>query len=394
MTQSYPIELQNFGLSTLAELFDDLVIYRHLEPLDRHLSGLKSVYYQIGLSDQRIPRKLESDYAKVALWLLQEAQKQYHSSSLQEILFIGDTLSGDGQAFRNICTLGGLPGTAFIGAEAASEAEEVEVDEETNIYQANRWSSLSQWLAWSLDSGLKLGEGTAVVVDMDKTALGARGRNDKAIDVARLDGLYRTVDSVLGEDFDRELFVKNYNGLNQPKYHGLTEDNQDYLAYICLILNTGLITCDELIKEMQESNLNSFRQFIRWVETKMLGEYRVSENVRQAHEAMITSVRAGDPTPFKRFRREEFATTLEHMNNLPDETPPAQRLETEITITQEVREASLWLKDRGCLILSLSDKPDEASCPHKTIHRGKPPIHRAQTHCVGVSIQKELDKLD
>jgi hypothetical protein len=42
-----------------------------------------------------------------------------------------------------------------------------------------------------------------VIIDIDKTAIGAKGRNDKVIDRARLAGIYRTMDSVLGDDFDR-----------------------------------------------------------------------------------------------------------------------------------------------------------------------------------------------
>ena len=388
--QSYPISLQNFGVSTLAELVEDWVIYRSLEPLDRRLRGFKSAYYQMGLDKARIPRKLDPEYAKAAVWFLEQMQAM-RGAELQEILFIGDTLSGDGQAFRNIVSASGLPGSAFIGSERAEEPASFQVEE--GIATANRWSSLVEWLAWNLEQGRSLDRGTGVILDIDKTVLGARGRNDQAIDLARLEGIYRTIDSILGSDFDRELFEQHYHELNQSKYHGLTEDNQDYLAYICLVLNTGMIRYEDLLEEMDKGCLNSFEQFTRWTETLILQGAVRNEAMRQVHEALMASLRQGDPTPFKRFRREEFAATLAHMNNLPDETPAEERLAQEITITQEVREAALWLKERGCLLLSMSDKPDEASVPHRTFHRGMPPIHRAPTHCVGVSIQEELAKL-
>ncbi len=388
--QSYPISLQNFGVSTLAELVEDWVIYRSLEPLDRRLRGFKSAYYQMGLDEARIPRKLDPEYAKVAVWFLERMQAM-RGAELQEILFIGDTLSGDGQAFRNIVTVSGLPGSAFIGSEQAQEPARFQVED--GIATANRWSSLVEWLAWNLEQGRALDRGTGVILDIDKTVLGARGRNDQAIDLARLEGIYRTIDSILGSDFDRELFEQHYHELNQPKYHGLTEDNQDYLAYICLVLNTGMIRYEELLEEMDKGCLNSFEQFTRWTETLILQGAVRNEAMRQVHEALMASLRQGDPTPFKRFRREEFVATLKHMNNLPDDIPAEERLAQEITITQEVREAALWLKERGCLLLSMSDKPDEASVPHRTFHRGMLPIHRAPTHCVGVSIQEELAKL-
>ena len=85
--------------------------------------------------------------------------------------------------------------------------------------------------------------------------------------------------------------------------------------------------------------------------------------------------------------------TLEHMNNLADDVPAEERFSQEICITQEVREAVLWLKARGCLIFSFSDKPDESSIPHVTRHRGKLPIHKEKTHATGVSIADQLRNL-
>jgi len=37
--QSYPLLLENFGLAAMSELFDDWVVYRNLEPVDRRLKG-------------------------------------------------------------------------------------------------------------------------------------------------------------------------------------------------------------------------------------------------------------------------------------------------------------------------------------------------------------------
>jgi hypothetical protein len=390
-TQSYPIALQNFGMGTLADLFGDLVIYRSLEPLDRRLRGFKTAYYQMGLDESPIPRKLNPNYARAALWFLEQVQK-LRGAALNEVLFIGDTLSGDAQAFRNILKISDLPGSAFIATEKAAEPEHHEIME-GNVYFANRWASIADWLAWTLEQGFQIDEGTVVIVDMDKTAIGARGRNDKAIDIARLEGIYRTIDSILGDKFDHELFEKHYNDLNRAKYHPLTEDNQDYLAYICLVLNTGLIRCDELMEKMDKGNINSFEQFIRWVEALMLSGTNKNEALRQVHEAVMASIRVGDPTPFKRFRREEFTSTLRHMGNLPDDVPAEERLSEEITITQEVKESAEWLLGRGCTVLSMSDKPDEASVPHPSFHKGLTPIHKAPTHCVGVSIAEKLRNL-
>jgi hypothetical protein len=391
LAEGYPLVIEDFGLASLSDLFEDRIVYRRLEPIDRGLSGLKSARYNLGLNDIKIPRKVDPEYAKVTLWILERMQEK-RRTTLDEVLFIGDTMSGDGQAFQGIRSLAQRPGAAFIAAEEAEADARHQVDQASGIYQANRWSSLTDFLAWAMDQGLQLGKQSAVVVDIDKTALGARGRNDRVIDKARLLGLYRTVSGVLEDDFNARLFEEHYNKLNRPQYHKVTEDNQDYLAYICLILNTGMIGCQELEDRMQNSSLNSFEQFVRWVEL-LIVQSSVSEVMRQVHLSTMTSVQQGDPTPFKRFRRNEFEATLEHMNNLGDDAPISQRLAEEITITSEVYQTAMWLQKRGCLVMSLSDKPDESSCPDRRYHRGLEAIHQAQTHMVGADIQEQLQAL-
>ena len=101
----------------------------------------------------------------------------------------------------------------------------------------------------------------------------------------------------------------------------------------------------------------------------------------------------GDPTPFKRFRREEFVSTVEHMGQLPDDTPVETLLQQEIALTEEICELSEWLKQRGCLLLSLSDKPDEASCPTPQLATRYTAIHKTETHRVGVAIGDALQAL-
>ena len=391
MVESYPITLENFGLASLSDLFDDRVIYRSLEPIDRRLSGLKSARYQLGLNGTQIPRKLDEAYSKVALFILENAQER-RRAALDEIVFIGDTRSGDAQAFQNLRSLSGRAGTAFIGNEKADLPSADQRDVEGGFFFANRWAGLADWAAWSLEQGLKFDKNTAIVVDIDKTALGARGRNDRTIDAARLKGLFQAAQRTLGDSFDAKLFNQHYELLNRSRYHVITGDNQDYLAYICLILNAGLVQRDDLIERVETESLNSFQHFVRWVET-MIMQGGVSEHVRQLHEAVHTSVQNGDPTPFKSFRRHEFLATLEAMNNLPEDASIEERLSREITITQEVYEVAQWLESRGCLIISLSDKPDESSLPSRPQQREFTPIHRAETHRVGVSIKDQLTAL-
>ncbi|GIV76174.1 MAG: hypothetical protein KatS3mg050_0568 [Litorilinea sp.] len=388
-------ELRNFGRASLYDYFGDLVIYRNLEPVDARLPGLRSAAYRMDLTSDRIPRKLDREYAKAAVWFVEEAQRlRKVSAAIREILFVGDTRLNDGQAYLNMKRLGQWEGSCFIGAERPDEESVVDIDEDERIYVANRWASLGDWVRWLVEEGnFHLDERTVMVVDIDKTALGAKGRNDAVINKARLEGIYRTMDAVLGEDFDQEAFERQYSELNRSRYHFLTEDNQDYLAYICLVLNSGLIGYTEMMEEIQKGSLDNFEQFLRWVDSRMMIRPSSGENVRQVHEAVIASVRNGDPTPFKRFRRQEFICTVNHMGHLSDDSPVDQLLSQEITLTNEICELSSWLAERGCLLLCLSDKPDEASMPDRHDSAELPPVHKAQTHRVGTSIQSVLESL-
>lgn len=385
--------LKNFGRAKLSDIFGDWVIYRNLEPMDKRIPGLKSAAWKMGLTGDHIPRKLDKDYAKAALWFTQEAQRLRNTpTKLQELLFVGDTLTNDGQAYRNLRSQSGWLGACFICSERANQAPAAELDEAGNLYNANRWAGVVSWIEECFRQGFKLDNRTAVIVDIDKTLLGAKGRNDQVIDQARLQGIYRTMDAVLGDGFDRQAFEEQYNELNRTRYHFLTGDNQDYLAYICLVLNTGVIPYAEMLQEIDKKSLDNFEQFVRAVGYRMHSA-GAGEAFRQVHEAVSNSVRLGDPTPFKRFRREEFICTVEHMGQLPDDSPVEKLLKEEITLTEEIWELSEWLKQRGCLLLSLSDKPDEASCPTVQMAARYAPLHKVVTHRVGRPIQNELDQL-
>lgn len=389
-TEAYIIS--NHGRAALADLFDDWVVYRNLEPLDKRVPGFKTASYLMGVSDDHIPRKQEIEYARAAAWIIEKAQAvRGRKRPTAELLFLGDTLFNDGQAFRNMAAVSGWRGACFIGADRTEQEPSFSIDESGLIYNANRWSALAPWLAGVRTNGLYLDERTAVVVDIDKTALGAKGRNDHVIDRARLEGIFRTMTSVLGEEgFNKPRFVEQYNELNRGKYHFLTADNQDYLTYICLVLNTGMVSFDELMAEIDSSSMENFDQFIRWVDSRMMINDPGSETLREVHEAVLSSVRAGDPTPFKRFRRQEFVCTIEHMGFMAEGTPVKELLDSEITLTEEVWQVAAWLKQRGCFLLCLSDKPDEASAPSRGFTADYPPIHRASTHRVGGDLREAL----
>ncbi|MDY7077823.1 MAG: hypothetical protein SXV54_12955, partial [Chloroflexota bacterium] len=218
-------------------------------------------------------------------------------------------------------------------------------------------------------------------VDLDKTALGARGRNDQVINRARVEAVRRTVGDLLGDDFDLGGFQTAYDRFNQTEFHPFTADNQDYLAYVCLILGSGLYALEPLVDEVRAGRLTTFEQFIAGVDDRAI---ELSTDLRRIHGSVYDLVQQGDPTPFKAFRYNEYQTTVERMGCLDDDAPVPELLEQEIVITQEVREVALAWRERGALLFGLSDKPDEASIPADDLAaQGYRAIHQVETHAVG-----------
>ena len=372
---------------SLYDLVGDLVLYRNLDPVDARLPQFADAWAEIGLADATRPRKHEASYAQTTAWYLRRARGlSRRGDELAELVYLGDTAMADGNAFKSLRSVTGWPGWAFIGAE---KDEELSVTEKDGIYVANRWSALAEFASLLLAQGAALDARTAVVVDIDKTALGARGRNDRSIDRARTTAIEITVAEAIGESFDRDAFRAAYGTINVAKYHPFTADNQDYLAYICLMISAGFATTEELLADVDAGRVTNFRDFIERVEA---GRDRLpSDALRGLHADIYGLVVAGDPTPFKAFRRREYRETVSRMGHLPDDAPLAQRLVEEVCLTREVVEFARWLAGRGCLLLAASDKPDEATMPTPAlVAEGFLPLHRTPTHIVGPSIAELL----
>jgi hypothetical protein len=375
--------MRNYGRTSILEFLGDLVVYRNLAPMDRRLPPLEEVRPQVGLPAGVVPRKSEPEYARVIVHLLRQARAlDAPGTPIERLIYVGDTRLNDGTAFANLCRAGDWPGLAFIAAERPDPARvEIAEQEEGTLYLANRWAALGDFDRFCREQRFPLDEQTAVIVDLDKTALGARGRNDHVIDQARVEAVRCTVGDLLGDDFNSEDFQTAYDCLNQPEFHPFTADNQDYLAYVCLIIGSGMVRLEPLVTEVRAGRLATFGGFIAEVDTRA-GE--LPANLRDIHSSVYARVRQGDPTPFKAFRYNEYRITVERMGWLDDDAPVAALLEREILITQEVREMMLTWRAQGALLFGLSDKPDEASVPTDELAaQGYRAIHRAQTHAVG-----------
>lgn len=378
-----------FGRASVNEFYQDRVVYRNLTPMDRRLPPLDEVRAEIDLAEGKIPRKSEDDYARVIVHLLRYGRKlDAPGVDLKRLIFIGDTRLLDGTAFANICRIGGWPGLIFIGSEKLDppSIEQVQLPGGESMFLANRWKALSNLGEQSFSrfceqQGFVIDEQTAVVIDLDKTAIGGRGRNDHVIDQARVQAVRDTVESLLGESYDQGLFLKAYHQFNQVEFHPFTADNQDYLAYICLILGSGLYNLEEVVASVRAGQFVSFRQFIDQVQAMRAS---LPDTLAQIHAEIYENVRKDDPTPFKPFRRNEYRNTINRMGFLPDTATVEQVLADEIAITQEVRELALEWKGQGALLFGLSDKPDEASIPTPELEKqGYRPIHQTETHIIG-----------
>ncbi len=371
------------GNTSLQEFLGDFVVYRNLAPVDPRLPRLGDVRNSVGIPPGTTPRKGQPNYARVVVKMLKAAAKLIDPNyTIQQLVYVGDTRMNDGNAFTTIATAGGWPGIAFIAAEDQHSASVDLVEEGTlNLYISNRWSALNDFETIISDHNFPIGEGTAVILDLDKTALGARGRNDHVINQARVEAVRRTMGYLLGETFDLERFQEAYDILNQPTFHAFTTDNQDYLAYLCLILGSDLYELDYLVEYLGKEEMETFEQFISEVNDQI---EELSPALRQIHNSVYKRVQAGDPTPFKTFRYHEYQTTISRMGCQGDWETVSELLSSKIVITQEVRDAALRWKGKGALLFGLSDKPDEASIPRKELAaQGYQPIHRVETYAVG-----------
>lgn len=366
-----------YSRATLADWLNDRIVYRNLTPGDPTLPSLREVWREIGLEAYRIPRKTEPVYAAAVMRFLEAAQSARSAPPLRSLLFIGDTHMNDGTAARNLAAH--LPLRGFIGADRLNEPEAVKYDSILMI--ANRWARLADFPEWAQREGLTCDERTAVLIDVDKTFVGARGRNDRVIDNARVAAVRQTVEELLGGDFDEGGFRGVYDKLNEQSYHHFTGDNQDYLAYICLMVVGGVFPADELWAELNAGRLTGFTQFVTLCDAR---HQRMGQGLPLAHREVTVNVRQGDPTPFKSFRYREYFTTVGRMDCLPDETPQADLLAGEILITGEVAQIAQRLSEMGVLTFGISDKPDEASSPPRSLaEEGGQPIHRVQMKVFG-----------
>jgi hypothetical protein len=377
------MNMENYGLSTVSATLGDGLVYRNLEPMDERLPRFAELAARAGTNVPGVPRKTDPDYARTMVELLNAARALDGSGpALRRLLYVGDTRMSDGIAFQNLCRATSWLGIAFIGAESRDPARVELVTEATStLYLANRWGMLHDFEHYCRTQGFPIDAETAVVLDLDKTLLGARGRNDHVIDDARVQAVRQTVETLLGSAFDMVQFEASYNLLNRPEFHPFTVDNQDYLAYVCLILGSDLFTLEALVEEIRAGQLQTFDRFIGAVDARAA---ELPEQLQALHADICERVKAGDATPFKAFRYNEYRLTVSRMGHFGANAPASALLAREIVLTQELCAAAQRWRQQGALLFGLSDKPDEASLPSPALaQEGFRPLHQTRTHAVG-----------
>lgn len=361
----------------LADFLGERVAYRNLIPADPALPRLESFWQEVGLEGPSAPRKTNPNYAAVVYRFLQAAQAQRGQPPLERLLFVGDTLMNDGTAAKNLGAY--LPVRCFIGLDRLAEEKKISTD--GYLMKANRWQALTDFLAWVQAEGFTLDARTALVFDLDKTTHGARGRNDHAIDQARINAVRQTVEEVLGETFDEAAFRRTvYDRLNKPDFHAFTADNQDYKAYISLMVAGQVYEPDCFWDDLDAGRLSGFKQFVTVCDAH---QTQMSNGLLAAHREVIANMAKGDPTPFKSFRFREYHATVNLINHLPDDTSEADLLADEIVITGEVADLAEQLAAQGVLTFGLSDKPDESTLPPPEAAAGALPLHQVVMRVVG-----------
>jgi hypothetical protein len=206
---------------------------------------------------------------------------------------------------------------------------------------------------------------TAVLVDIDKTLLGPRGRGDQPINEARAEAAFRVARGMFGPDLDEQAFYTLYHTLCRSEFDPLTLDNQDYIVYTTMLMASGVLPSRELVADINSGRLATgtpvaFARLLTDVDA------RIPAPMRSLHDEIRTACAAGDPTPFKIFRTTEFAATV------------ARMADGRLTLCRELMALLQWMTEQGALCMAVSDKPAESALPsEEQAEAGFLPLHRA-----------------
>ncbi|WP_322511482.1 hypothetical protein [Chloroflexus sp.] len=340
--------------ATIAELTGDYVIYRDLQPCDPTLPGLATLRTVLGLPANATPRKRDVAYARVILALARAAQALRNGPPLTTVAVIGDT-ENDRLLTVHLQGLEDILAYGFIGVDRPVVPATIEWADA--VATATRWALVHQWAAELTARGVNWAQ-TAVLIDIDKTLLGPRGRSDGAIDDARAEAALMVATELLGDRFDRSLFRRNYTELCRREWHTLTLDNQDYTVALTLFATVEVFDLPAIEVQLAAGLSPTLLELL-------IAAQQVPAELQSLRRQLIERIEAGDPTPFTQFRRAELVTTA------------ARMADGRLALSSELFRLGKDLQARGALILAASDKPAESALPSpEQAAAGLLPLHR------------------
>lgn len=345
---------------TIRQLFENRVVLRDLRPTDESLPGIEELRGELGLPERAIPRKNEHDYARV----LQSIVRQATRGRAKSILYVGDTILHDGSVVRHLCELGKLNAVGFIGNEVPSSRVGDFVIH--RLVFSDRWRGLKKLPAIAADFGITLGPECVAVFDLDQTVYAARSRNTEPLRRARFDAVGEILAEALGQArYDAERLLRLYREFDREEYHAITGDNQDSVVFLTLVCALGLYDPVD-IRRYFEKPQSSIADLIASSRGRLQAR-RQSEDLDAVCEIMdeiYFDSRAGDITPFKRFRYREYRKTVEAMRSPSPGTPNGTS--SHIRMTHEIVDFVDYLRGFECLVFAFSDRPPEATAPAET----------------------------
>ena len=376
------------GRASISDLLGGFIAYRSLCPMDARLRGLPAA--QPGCDPDRpsngsermlrVPRKGTEDHARAVAAFLHEAQRLSHDGICKppvRLLYVGDSSGSDASSFACLCRVTGWVGRALIVAETtqAPKVRSKRVDRNVVLF-ANRWETVCGFAEQAFADGYGVDQRTVVVVDVDKTLIGARGRNSTPLDRARLEALLHVAREATGGAIDERSLESNLRDLDRSSWHPLTADNQDVVAYLALVTATGGIGIGEL-RGTERTFASVIADISEW-------KHRLMPGIRRIHESVAEQVELGSPTPFVAFRQSEYWATRERILVEADGGSADVRLDEEIVMTGEVWQAVRGWQRHGCTVFGLSDKPDEACFPAGgSVSEEALPLHRIRMSIIG-----------